>query len=442
MQRFTEDFLRELQEGMRRQLEALSAFLDGADAARSSPPPADPPALSSPGGLVFKDLGSGWGIYSKSYIGAIVKQGGDEVALQYTDGTFREWKEGILQYRFYSGGKQHSIYGCSKSDCWQKRNKLEHSKPSQSNSKKTMSEVMTYREWADEWMRLYKEPAGHKTGYLKTIRGYLHNYIIPNLGDLPLREIKTLTLQRFLVNIQSDCTRTKCAAILSESLRDAAAAELIPRNPYEGVRFKRYEQPELGALTHRQQIALLEAVDRSRLADWKMPVFARAMLMTGLRQGELNALRACDVDFDNMEISVGGTWDRYDNERVKPKTKAGKRTVPIAEPLAELLRPVVESVADPEERIFGYEGSYTPRYFGKIFRSMGLNYSGHILRHTFITNCYELGFPPYMVKRWVGHARVEQADVYLALRKPSEFVETEIIAYMRLLKRLTVLEPR
>ena len=77
-----------------------------------------------------------------------------------------------------------------------------------------------------------------------------------------------------------------------------------------------------------------------------------------------------------------------------------------------------------------------------IFRGMGLNYSGHILRHTFITNCYELGFPPYMVKRWVGHARVEQADVYLALRKPSEFVETEIVAYMRLLKRLTVLEPR
>ena len=116
--------------------------------------------------------------------------------------------------------------------------------------------------------------------------------------------------------------------------------------------------------------------------------------------------------------------------------------MPIAEPLAELLRPVVESVADPEERIFGYEGSYTPRYFGKIFRGMGLNYSGHILRHAFITNCYELGFPPYMVKRWVGHARVEQADVYLALRKPSEFVETEIVAYMRLLKRLTVLEPR
>ena len=45
------------------------------------------------------------------------------------------------------------------------------------------------------------------------------------------------------------------------------------------------------------------------------------------------------------------------------------------------------------------------------------------------------------MKRWVGHARVEQADVYLALRKPSEFVETEIVAYMRQLKAMTVLNP-
>ena len=408
---------------------------------QQSQPPADPPALSSPGGLVFKDLGSGWGIYSKSYTGAIAKQGGDEVALQYTDGTFREWKEGILQYRFYSGGKQHSIYGCSKSDCWQKRNKLEHSKPSEENSKKTMSEVMTYRQWADEWMRLYKEPAGYKTGYLKTIRGDLHNYIIPNLGDLPLREIKTLTLQRFLVNIQSDCTRTKCAAILSESLRDAAAAELIPRNPYEGVRFKRYEQPELGALTHRQQIALLEAVDRSRLADWKMPIFARTLLMTGLRQGELNALRACDVDFDNMEISVGGTWDRYDNERVKPKTKAGKRTVPIAERLRSCCARWWRA-----SRI-RRRGSSAMKAATRRDTSQDLPLDGAAVQRAYPAaylhhELLRAGLSAVHGEALGGTCQGRAGGRISGAQKPSEFIETEIVAYMRLLKRLTVLEPR
>ena len=364
------------------------------------------------------------------------------MALQYTDGTFREHRNGLIQYRYYgSDGKQHSIYGRSRSECWKKRNKLEHGVTSSNDNISACGSSPTYKEWLAEWMRLYKEPSGLKTGYLKAIRSYIKNYIVPILGTYLLSEIKTLTLQKFLVGIESDCTRTKCAAVLSESLRDAVAAELISRNPYEGVKFKRYEPPELGAMTHREQLLFLEAVDKSRLADWKMPTFARALLMTGMRQGELNGLRACDIDFDNMEISVNATWDRYDKDRVKPKSRAGKRVVPIAPALAELLQPLVEAVKTPSELLFGYEGSYTPRYFGKIFRSMGISFTGHITRHTFITNAYELGFPPYIVKRLVGHARIEHADVYLAMRKPKDFIETPIVGYMRELKRMVVLDP-
>ena len=86
------------------------------------------------------------------------------LALARADGAFREYRNGLLQYRYYAGGKQMSIYGRSKSECWQKRNKLEHDRPSQITQNKKVSDVMTYREWADEWMRLYKEPAGHKPG--------------------------------------------------------------------------------------------------------------------------------------------------------------------------------------------------------------------------------------------------------------------------------------
>lgn len=62
-----------------------------------------------------------------------------------------------------------------------------------------------------------------------------------------------------------------------------------------------------------------------------------------------------------------------------------------------------------------------------------------VQRIAFITNAYELGFPPYVIQRWVGHSRIDQANVYLALRKPAEFVDTEITTYMKLLKDKTVL---
>lgn len=57
---------------------------------------------------------------------------------------------------------------------------------------------------------------------------------------------------------------------------------------------------------------------------------------------------------------------------------------------------------------------------------------------TFITNAYELEFPPYVVQRLVGHSKIEQAQTYLALRKSSEFIETEFVAYMRELKKTYV----
>ena len=68
-------------------------------------PSAIPPALHFPTNKVYRDCGNGWGIYTNT--GAIAKsEGGDKMALQYSDGAFREYRDGLLQYRFYSGGKQ------------------------------------------------------------------------------------------------------------------------------------------------------------------------------------------------------------------------------------------------------------------------------------------------------------------------------------------------
>ena len=75
-----------------------------------------------------------------------------------------------------------------------------------------------------------------------------------------------------------------------------------------------------------------------------------------------------------------------------------------------------------------------------MMNAIGLkHFTGHILRHTFITNAYELGFPPYVVKYLAGHASIEQGDTYMALRRPGDFMETEITAYMRQLRDTVVI---
>lgn len=145
------------------------------------------------------------------------------------------------------------------------------------------------------------------------------------------------------------------------------------------------------------------------------------------------ALTLSDIDTVEKEITVNKNLSR-ENTVVTPKTKAGYRSIPINDELISVLKPFLEE-RKPGERVFTWRSDSVVRYYKSFFNKMGMPYSGYILRHTFITNCYELGISPYIVKIWVGHSKIEQADVYLALRKQKDFIKTPAVKYMLKLKR-------
>jgi integrase len=78
-----------------------------------------------------------------------------------------------------------------------------------------------------------------------------------------------------------------------------------------------------------QLLAALPEPDRA--------VYATAMY-AGLRLGELRALRCEDIDLDRNVIRVERAWDAIEGV-IEPKSKAGRRTVPVPKALrAHLLR--------------------------------------------------------------------------------------------------------
>lgn len=284
---------------------------------------------------------------------------------------------------------------------------------------------ISYGDWLTEWLELYKLPTC-KYNYYKSLVGYVNKYIRPAFGERKLVDITPLELQRFVQSIPFSCTRTHVAAVLSDSMGRAYKLRLIPFNPYLAVVFKHYEPPTLGALTHAQQLELLGAV-----CEPKKTVLTWLLLCTGLRQGEALALTPQSIDFKRKTLRVEHSLERVTNALVSPKTKSGVRTVPIDEPLISMLRPY----AVGSERIFSENtpGSLS-RYYRRLFSRLDMDFSGHILRHTFITNAYELQIPDYIVQRWVGHAKRAQADTYLALRSADDFIVTPIVEYMLRLK--------
>jgi len=296
----------------------------------------------------------------------------------------------------------------------------------------TPSPAITYGEWAGRFVEKYKAPKA-KHSYLVEINRYLKNDIIPAFGGLLLSEITTELLENFLHAIPSDSKRSHVSAILSESLRKANDLRYVPFNPFLGVEFKRYENPALGALTHSEYMRFLSFVQIEK----DMYDLSKTLLMTGLRQGEALALQPSDFDFERKEVHISKSYERLTGNLVKPKTKAGFRTIPIESPLIAIIK---RRLAPNNERIFPYRSDSVSRWFSKRLKRLKLDFSGHILRHTFITNCYELEIPPYAVQVWSGHSKQEQAKTYLTLRRAEDFYKTEIVEYtLALKKRVSVI---
>lgn len=143
-------------------------------------------------------------------------------------------------------------------------------------------------------------------------------------------------------------------------------------------------------------------------------------MMTGLRIGEVCALRWEDISFEDHTIHVNGTMQRVQdisnpNEKTKvilttPKSASGKRIIPMPESLEEALLNMSEiktgfvlSSKDShftEPRVLQY-------HFKKVSVHLGIQQVNfHALRHTFATRCVEIGFDVKSLSEILGHSSV------------------------------------
>ena len=143
-------------------------------------------------------------------------------------------------------------------------------------------------------------------------------------------------------------------------------------------------------------------------------------LFTGLRIGEICALRWEDVSFADQTIHVHHTLQRVQNQSgngpktkivvTTPKSSCSIRTIPIPDELSEMLaahkRSSVGYLLTNDERKF-VEPRTMQNRFKKALKSSGVESANfHATRHTFATRCIELGFDVKSLSEILGHATV------------------------------------
>jgi integrase len=218
--------------------------------------------------------------------------------------------------------------------------------------------------------------------------------------------------------------------LLSGVLRHAVKRGWASRNVVEFVDRPQGAgaDPDLRFLDQEELEALLRAAaarepkERENAADFAETDHAIILTaaLTGLRQGELVALRWKDVDWAAGVIRVRQTYSL--GEFTKPKSRRSSRAVPMADRVgAELDRHFKRSVYRGEDDlVFGHPQTGHPldvsalrkRYEAALAAAQVRRVRFHDLRHTFGTRMAAAGAPLRSIMEWMGHRDFKTTLIY------------------------------
>jgi integrase len=203
--------------------------------------------------------------------------------------------------------------------------------------------------------------------------------------------------------------------------RYAIGQEWAIRNPVAGIEHPgdRDTTYDIRALSVEELEALLRAVPDDRLGATDRVLYVTAA-MTGMRKGELQALRWIDVDWPAGVIRVRRSYGG--GEFTAPKSRRSVRAVPMAARVAtDLARHQQQShYAGEHDLVFAHPQTGSPYDASKILKrfkdamaAAGLRDARfHDLRHTFGTRMAAAGAPLRFIQEWMGHRDYKTTSIY------------------------------
>lgn len=292
----------------------------------------------------------------------------------------------------------------------------------------------TLLEFLNEYAEGCKVHAEARTVY--TYKSDIKRLVAPKgIAAVPIGELTPADVRAWLAELTEDygaSTISKAFVLVRSALRQAANDGRIPRNPTDGVKPPRRPAPRPNALVSEQRPMLAAALDQA--GDSPEVLGVRLAFYTGMREGEICALRWRNVDLDKMALHVCESIGRdagtcYVKE---PKTPASKRRIPIPASVAVALRArrlaMMEQAMgagvpfSPDMFVLGTidrgeDGEYrfmNPHVLWERWRAMadlmglvgtqGKPVTFHDLRHTFATEAIAQNADVKSVSTTLGHA--------------------------------------
>lgn len=350
------------------------------------------------------------------------------------EGTLRLRKDGrwegriVIDYREDGRPITKNVTAKTKTECSAKLEKLKEQYGPHTDKIKS---DMPFGDWIDFWYRTYSKNTIRLTTQIE-YENRIYNHIIPDIGKIPLNKLSQSDLQQFYARVKNSGRKIRAETLgpgLSDrmvravhancrmALQRAVQDGLIRTNPAVGCKLPPKKAREMQVLTQNEIIRFLHQAKEEGCYE-----FFLLELGTGMRRGEILALKWSDLNFKTGELRIERQVYIIKAEVIisAPKTKASIRTVILPPSLLKALAAYKETV-DSEWMFPSPTDNGRPRNPSSVRKRLQLileragckKVRFHDLRHTFATMALEHGMDVKTLSATIGHvSSATTLDIY------------------------------
>ena len=276
---------------------------------------------------------------------------------------------------------------------------------------------LTFQKYADLYIALNQDD--WKPSTLDKNQGIIEKRL-QSFMKFDISDIRASTIKLWYKTLDDVGNKSKRSylSVLKCIFDVALHDEIIDKNPMVHVKTPKYHAPRINPFSPLEVQRIFEA---SKDLNFNFVYFIAMGFFTGMRTGEILALKRCEVDLKKRIIKVNSTRSRFGEN--SPKTFGSKRELPILDSLYPYIEKMYKRNNDNYMMTTQYQTPYRDTHVFAVFwwkpllKSLGISYRRpYNMRHTFATNMlYKELCTPVELSQYLGHSSVQMIyDVYVS----------------------------